>query len=111
MRHHLTWLVLALAAGAAAIVGAQSPSPVVAITNVNVVPMDREHVLSDHTVLVRDGRIASLGPASGVTVPEGATRVDGRGKWLIPASPRCTPTCRPAAPPSPTWSACWSSSC
>jgi imidazolonepropionase-like amidohydrolase len=51
---------------------------------VSVVPMDRERVLADRTVIVRDGRIAELGASGAVTVPAGATRIDGRGKFLIP---------------------------
>ncbi|MGH7537546.1 MAG: amidohydrolase family protein, partial [Gemmatimonadales bacterium] len=56
----------------------------VAFTHVAVIPMDRERVLEDQTVVVRDGRIAELGPAGTTPVPAGALRVDGRGKYLIP---------------------------
>ena len=56
----------------------------VAFEGVAVVPMDRERVLADQTVLVRDGRIVAVGPRARVAVPAGATRVDGRGRWLIP---------------------------
>jgi len=55
-----------------------------AITHVSVVPMTRETVLEDATVLVRDGRIAAVGPAASVRVPAGARRIDGCGKWLMP---------------------------
>lgn len=55
-----------------------------AITNVNVIPMDRERVLEDQTVHVRDGRIVSVVPAAAAQVPSGATRIDGRGRYLIP---------------------------
>jgi imidazolonepropionase-like amidohydrolase len=65
---------------------AQSPadSAAVAFTDVAVVPMDRERVLEGQTVLVRSGRIEAVGPAGAVRVPPGATRVDGRGKFLMP---------------------------
>jgi imidazolonepropionase-like amidohydrolase len=65
---------------------AQSPadSAAVAFTDVAVVPMDRERVLEGQTVLVRNGRIEAVGPAGAVRVPSGATRVDGRGKFLMP---------------------------
>ncbi len=56
----------------------------IAITNVNVVPMTRDTVIRDATVIVRDGRIAAVGASARVNVPTGATRVDGRGKYLIP---------------------------
>ncbi len=55
-----------------------------AITDVAVVPMTRDTVLRDATVLVRDGRIVAVGAARNVQVPAGAQRVDGRGKYLIP---------------------------
>jgi imidazolonepropionase-like amidohydrolase len=56
----------------------------VVFENVNVIPMDRERSLERQTVVVRDGRIAEVGPAARVQAPEGATRVDGTGKYLIP---------------------------
>jgi imidazolonepropionase-like amidohydrolase len=55
-----------------------------AFTNVNVIPMDRERVLQDQTVVVQDGRITSFGSAASVSVPAGATRIDARGKFLMP---------------------------
>lgn len=55
-----------------------------AITNVTVLPMDRDRRLERHTVLVRDGRIEALGPASSITLPGDAVRIDGTGKYLIP---------------------------
>jgi imidazolonepropionase-like amidohydrolase len=63
----------------------QSPAPPpVVFTNVNVIPLDRERVLENQTVIVRNGRIAELGPADKVKVPEGAQQVAGRGKYLLP---------------------------
>ena len=56
----------------------------VAFVNVNVVPMDSERVLSGQTVVVRGDRIVQVGPASKVKVPDGALRIDGRGKFLMP---------------------------
>jgi imidazolonepropionase-like amidohydrolase len=68
---------------------AQSPTQaadprVVAFTDVAVVPMDAERVLRDQTVVVRGDRIVAVGPARATPVPAGATRVDGRGKYLLP---------------------------
>src|SRR5207248_1637982 len=60
------------------------PAQTTAFVGVTVVPMDRERVIERQTVLVRDGRIAGIGPAGAMRVPLGATRVDGRGKYLIP---------------------------
>jgi Amidohydrolase family len=55
-----------------------------AFVGVNVVPMDRNAILNNRTVIVRDGRIADVGLAGNTRVPAGARRVEGRGKYLIP---------------------------
>ena len=55
-----------------------------AIEHVSLLPMDREVVLDDQTMLVREGRIAALGPASEVVIPPDATRIDGSGGFLMP---------------------------
>ena len=55
-----------------------------AITGVTVIPMTSDTLLRNATVLVRDGRIAEVGPAARVRVPAGAGRIDGRGRFLIP---------------------------
>lgn len=57
---------------------------VTAFVGVNVVPMDRERILPDQTVLVQEDRIIEIGPAAEVSVPEGARRIEGRGKYLLP---------------------------
>ena len=57
---------------------------VVALVDVTVIPMDRERRLPGQTVVVRGDRIVELGPAASVKVPEGATRVEGKGRFLIP---------------------------
>lgn len=57
---------------------------VTAITDVAVVPMDAERILDHQTVIVRDGRIERIAPASAVAVPAGAETIDGRGRYLMP---------------------------
>lgn len=51
---------------------------------VNVIPMDRERVLRNQTVVVRNGVIAEMGDSKRVKIPKGAVRIDGAGKFLIP---------------------------
>lgn len=63
-------------------IGASQQAPVV-FTGVSVIPMDRETVLADQTVIVENGRIAHVGGAR--SAPAGATVVDARGKFLMPA--------------------------
>src|SRR5690349_16088463 len=61
------------------------PAPVAtAFVGVDVIPMDRERVLRDQTVVVRDGKIVALGPESQVAVPPDVARVEGRGRFLMP---------------------------
>lgn len=69
-----------------AIVQTASPQnqPVTAFVDVTVVPLDRDRVLERHTVVVQGDRIVAMGPASSTQVPAGATRIDGRGKYLMP---------------------------
>lgn len=55
-----------------------------AFTDVTVLPMDGDRQLPGQTVVVQDGRITAMGPSAGVRIPAGATRIDGRGKFLMP---------------------------
>jgi len=58
--------------------------PTTAFVGVTVITMDSERLLRDHTVVVRGQRIIAVGPAGDVQVPAGATRIDGRGHFLMP---------------------------
>ena len=62
---------------------AQTP-PTIAFTNVTVIPLDRPGVMVDQTVVVRGDRVSAVGPSKQVPVPADATRIDGRGKFLMP---------------------------
>ncbi|HET9426357.1 MAG TPA: amidohydrolase family protein [Gemmatimonadaceae bacterium] len=61
---------------------AASQSQPVVFTDVSVIPMDRETVLANQTVIVEDGRITYVGARR--TAPAGAIAVDARGKFLMP---------------------------
>lgn len=67
-----------------AIFAAAAFAQTTAFVGVNVVPMDRERILANQTVIVRNGVIAEIGDAKKVKVPKDAVRVDGAGKYLIP---------------------------
>lgn len=69
--------------------GSPEPAPAVgdtvrAFVDVDVIPMDTERVLVDHTVVVEGDRIVAVGPAATTAVPDGAIRIDGDGKFLMP---------------------------
>ena len=83
MRIAIATFILAITA--LSIRGTMQQAPVVVFERVTIIPMDRERSIADRTVVIRDGRIAEVGAPNAVTVPEGATRVDGRGKFLMPA--------------------------
>ena len=46
--------------------------------------METPQVLEGYTVLVSGDRITAVGPSGSVTIPPGATEIDGRGKYLMP---------------------------
>ena len=56
-----------------------------AFVGVSVIPMENEAVLADQAVLVSEGKIASIVPAAKAQIPAGAIRVEGKGKFLMPA--------------------------
>lgn len=68
----------------AACVQAQAEPGTIAFTNVDVLPMDREGLLEDQTVVVVDGVITEVGPSDRITVGAGATVLDGTGRYLMP---------------------------
>lgn len=81
----LALLLLLLTLSTAGPVRAQvAAARVTVFEHVNVIPMDRERVLRDQTVVVRDGLIREVGDARRVRVPKGALRIEGRGKYLLP---------------------------
>jgi hypothetical protein len=58
-------------------------TPVV-FTNISVIPMDTDTVLSEQTVLVKDGIIQTIGNSSEIDTPDYYFIVDGEGKFLMP---------------------------
>ena len=57
----------------------------VAFEHVATIPMDRERILPDQTVVVAGGKIVALGPAAKIRIPAKAIRIDGTGRYLLPA--------------------------
>lgn len=53
------------------------------IRNVNVIPMDRERILDNRTVVIRDGRISRIQPGD-AALPVASEEVDGSGQFLMP---------------------------
>ena len=84
--------LLLLLACVALCAGAKTPAALAdvkqtAIVGVTVVNPEREAkdaAISDATVVIAGDRIVAVGARASTPVPAGATRIDGRGKWLIP---------------------------
>jgi imidazolonepropionase-like amidohydrolase len=80
-----TLVSAAIFASAASLALYAQAGNVLVFTGVNVVPMDRETVLRDQTVVIADGRITAVGSKASVQVPAGATVIPAAGKYLMPA--------------------------
>jgi imidazolonepropionase-like amidohydrolase len=78
MKYLITFLNLVVMFNSYAIAGTT------AFTNVNVIPMDTERVLENHTIIVEGNRITAIGPVNEVTVPAGAKVIEGEGAYLMP---------------------------
>lgn len=63
---------------------AATQAEVIAIVDVNVVPMDDDTIDANQTVLIRDDTIVAIGPADLIRVPADAQRIDGTGRYLMP---------------------------
>jgi hypothetical protein len=54
------------------------------ITHVNIIPMTRETVLKNKTVIIENGKIVRIGDAGKLKTPAGASVIDGKGQYLLP---------------------------
>jgi len=81
-----THLSAAVAIAAWALVAAQpsGQQPSTAFVGVSVLTMENDAVLADETVIVSQGKIASVLPAANAQIPIGAVRIEGKGKFLMP---------------------------
>jgi hypothetical protein len=86
----MTWLLLLIAILSGCTVEGQpdlqqvSDGAYTAFIHVNVIPMTREIIIEDQTVLIEGDRIIAVGPGKSVSVPENATIIDGAGVYLLP---------------------------
>ena len=67
-------------------IAADKPRGTVAITGAKILTMAGEGAgeIANGTIVITGNRIAAIGPASSVTVPQGATVIDAGGKTIMP---------------------------
>ena len=56
----------------------------IAFVNVNVLPMDAERVIENHTVVVENGHITALGSSDEIELAVGVETVEADGQYLMP---------------------------
>ena len=82
--------VTLLAFLSATTIAAQEPAPdmaaprPLAITGATIVDVASGRLIRDQTVIVRAGRIVTVGPRGATRIPVGARVIDGRARFLIP---------------------------
>ena len=63
---------------------ATSPAQTIAITGGTVIDATGRAPIPDGVVVIENGKIKAVGPVASTQVPSGITRVDARGKYVIP---------------------------
>lgn len=56
----------------------------IAITEVNVIDVKEGEILENQSIIITNDRITGLAPADSLAIPNHATTIDGRDKYLIP---------------------------
>lgn len=56
----------------------------IVFTSVNVIPMDKQGVTENQTVVVKNGKIVSIGKAGQAKYSNDAIVIDAKGKYLLP---------------------------
>lgn len=60
------------------------PKGIVALRGARIITMKGDEVIENGTIVVRDNRIAAIGPTGTVSIPEGAHIIDVPGTTIIP---------------------------
>ena len=68
----------------AVVVPAASATGTIAIVGGTVVDLDDKAPIGNAVIIVEGERIAAIGEAGRVTIPDGAEQIDASGAWLIP---------------------------
>src|SRR5467141_5172700 len=87
MTTRMHWFGLAAASMLTGAPCQAAETSITAIVGATLIHPDRDlpsAVAANSTVIIAGRRIESIGPAGSTAVPAGATRIDGKGKWVVP---------------------------
>jgi imidazolonepropionase-like amidohydrolase len=80
----MKYFLLAISLFVAACSSGPAQDPITVFTNVHVITMDNNEILMDQNVIIDGDRIVDVIPSDEITLPSGATVIDGAGKYLMP---------------------------
>jgi imidazolonepropionase-like amidohydrolase len=84
MRHPARLLAAFALCASLASPAAESLTAIVGATVIHPERDEARSVDADQTVIIAGDRIVAVGPAKTTRIPRGATRIEGKGKWIVP---------------------------
>jgi imidazolonepropionase-like amidohydrolase len=66
------------------VIDIEKKKTVIAFTNVNIATMDKDEILKNKTLIIKDGIIQAIGDSEKTTIPSDSLIIDGTNKYLIP---------------------------
>ena len=60
------------------------PGNMTAFVHVNLMPMTRQIIIPDQTIVVKGSKIIAIGPSNSINIPENSTIINGTNKYLLP---------------------------
>ncbi|NHJ32467.1 MAG: amidohydrolase family protein [Asgard group archaeon] len=81
MRNIFCFIILFLAVGLS---NSQTNQLEIAFVDINVVPMDREIILENQSVIIKNGIISEIGPSDEISISDAVFKINGKGKYLMP---------------------------
>jgi imidazolonepropionase-like amidohydrolase/Tol biopolymer transport system component len=60
------------------------PTGTIALTNVRIITMEGDKVIENGTIVVKENKIIAVGETRSTTIPEGAKKLDLKGKTIMP---------------------------
>ena len=77
-------MIMTLAVATAAVVPAMADGTSIALIGATLIDGTGSPPIPDGVIIVKEGRFAAVGSAKSVSIPPDATRIDAKGKYVIP---------------------------